>query len=137
MVVALSYDNTASGDLFWDDGVSMVTANNFNFIRFSYSETQVKDSVSLSHDRITHYQVDLIFCCGFQAVLSSKFQITSAASPNELKDLKMDSVLIYGLTRAPLSVDQGNVAYNPDTKVATLTNLNRPMESDWQVVINF
>lgn len=140
MIVALRADNTASGDLFWDDGVSIDTVGNkkFNYIRFSYSETQAKDSVGELRNCAIYWNFNnLRFKKIFQAVLASEFQITSATIPNELEGLKMDSVMIYGMARAPVSVDQGNVAYNPDTKVATLTNLGRLMTSNWQVALNF
>lgn len=62
---------------------------------------------------------------------------TNTTSLTGLENLKMDSMSIFGLGKAPTSVDTGDVSYSPDNNVANLTNLNRPMISNWKVVIHF
>ncbi|XP_046463507.1 sucrase-isomaltase, intestinal-like isoform X2 [Daphnia pulex] len=120
MIVALNSDNAAAGDLFWDDGetINTVTNNQYYHIRFSYAET-------LNND------------IAVEGVLTMEVQ-TNTTSLTGLENLKMDSMSIFGLSKTPTSVDTGDViSYSPDNNVAYLTNLNRPMISNWKVVIHF
>jgi len=49
----------------------------------------------------------------------------------------MDSMSIFGLNKVPTSVDIGIIKYSSEDKVATLNSLDRPMTSDWKVVLHF
>lgn len=64
-----------------------------------------------------------------------KVEKASTSEPNELEDLRMDSAIIYGLPKAPATTNQGIFKYDPNTKVATLTNLDQSMTSDWAIII--
>lgn len=64
-------------------------------------------------------------------------ETASTSNPNELEGLKMDTVVIYGLSRVPKGVSHGEISYSDSTKVATIANLDRPMMSDWQISISF
>ena len=61
----------------------------------------------------------------------------STSSLTGLENLKMDSMSIFGLNKLPTSVDIGFINYSSEDKVATLNSLDRPMTSDWKVILHF
>jgi len=71
-----------------------------------------------------------------EGVLTMEVQ-TKTSSLTGLENLRMDSMLIFGLSKTPTSVNTGGVSYSPNNKVANLFDLDRPMTSNWQVVIHF
>lgn len=66
-----------------------------------------------------------------------KVEIASTSTPNELEGLRMDSALIFGLQKAPKTISKGKYTYNSGTQVATLSELDLPMISDWSVTFTF
>lgn len=140
MIVALNSNNAAAGDLFWDDGETINTTTNgqYYYIRFSYAETKVNDVVSNRQSFVILTRISAISSTlqAVEGVLTMQVQ-NSTSSLTGLENLKMDSMSIFGLNKVPTSVDIGIIKYSSEDKVATLNSLDRPMTSDWEVVLHF
>ncbi|KAM9296667.1 lysosomal alpha-glucosidase-like, partial [Gastrophryne carolinensis] len=108
LMVALTTDGFARGDLFWDDGDSLGTFESRDF-------TQV------------------LFIASNNALLSEILQLNRQAD-----DLKLQTVQIYGIESPPKKVMVNEVAtedftYTTDTKVLSVTNFSLPIHTEFTI----
>ncbi|XP_053308822.1 lysosomal alpha-glucosidase [Spea bombifrons] len=108
LVVALTVEGFARGELFWDDGDSLGT-----FERGDYTQ--------------------IIFLATNNVVLSEVIRLNSQADA-----LKLGTVAVYGVPAPPRKVVVNGVAsenfeYNMETKVLSINNLSLPIGNPFEI----
>ncbi|XP_073537303.1 lysosomal alpha-glucosidase-like [Phyllobates terribilis] len=111
LVVALTPEGFARGDLFWDDGDSLGT-----FERMDYTQ--------------------VLFIATNNALVSEVMHLNSEAD-----DLQLASVQVFGIPNSPKKVLVNQVptkdfAFRSDTKVLTISKLNLQIGSQFAITLS-